>query len=72
MEHARRPTVLTPCIKVCVIDATSGLCAGCGRTLAEIGGWLGLSDDQRRAVMATLAARLAARAVMTPLVEPAQ
>ena len=72
MEHARRPTVLTPCIKVCVIDATSGLCAGCGRTLAEIGGWLGLSDDQRRAVMATLPGRLEALSATPMLEEPAR
>ncbi len=57
---SRRSAVLTPCVKVCVVDAASGLCSGCGRTLAEIGGWLGFSDDQRRAVMAALPARLAA------------
>jgi hypothetical protein len=56
----RPSAALTPCIKVCVVDAASGLCSGCGRTLTEIGGWLGFSDDQRRAVMAALPARLAA------------
>jgi uncharacterized protein len=70
MEPARRNPVLTPCIKVCVIDAASGLCAGCGRTLAEIGGWLGFSDDQRRAVMATLPARLQALSAPQALTEP--
>lgn len=59
---SRRSAVLTPCIKVCVVDAASGLCSGCGRTLNEIGGWLGFSDDQRRAIMAALPARLAALA----------
>ena len=48
MESTPRNAVLTPCIKVCVIDAVSGLCAGCGRSLAEIGGWLGFSDAERR------------------------
>jgi hypothetical protein len=72
METARRNPVLTPCIKICVIDAASGLCAGCGRTLAEIGGWLGFSDDQRRTVMATLPARLAALAATAVLVEAAR
>jgi uncharacterized protein len=60
MEETSRMTVLTPCIKVCVVDAASGLCTGCGRTLAEIGGWLGFSDATRREVMAVLPARLAA------------
>jgi predicted Fe-S protein YdhL (DUF1289 family) len=52
-------TVLSPCIRVCVVDAASGLCAGCGRTLAEIGAWLALSEAAREAVMAALPARLA-------------
>ena len=26
----------SPCIKVCIVDPRSGLCRGCGRTLAEI------------------------------------
>ena len=50
----------SPCNKVCVVDASSGLCIGCGRTLAEIGSWLGLTSDQRRRIMAELPARLAA------------
>jgi predicted Fe-S protein YdhL (DUF1289 family) len=57
--EATRGSVLTPCIKVCVIDAAAGLCAGCGRTLAEIGAWRDLSDAQRLAVMAALPERLA-------------
>jgi predicted Fe-S protein YdhL (DUF1289 family) len=63
--ESRRTAVLTPCIKVCVVDTASGLCSGCGRTLTEIGGWLGLSDDQRRAVMAMLPSRLATLASAT-------
>jgi predicted Fe-S protein YdhL (DUF1289 family) len=59
MESTPRNTVLTPCVKVCVIDGVSGLCAGCGRSLAEIGGWLGFSDAERRQVMAVLPQRLA-------------
>jgi len=51
--------VITPCIKLCVIDRASGLCAGCGRTLAEIAGWLSFTDAERRATMAALPARLA-------------
>jgi predicted Fe-S protein YdhL (DUF1289 family) len=50
----------SPCNKVCVVDAGSGLCVGCGRTLAEIGGWIALTPDERRRVMAELPARLRA------------
>ncbi|HET7336140.1 MAG TPA: DUF1289 domain-containing protein [Rhizomicrobium sp.] len=50
--------IQSPCINVCVMDSASGLCAGCGRTLDEIGRWGSLSDAQRKAVMDALAARL--------------
>ena len=49
--------IATPCIKVCVVDGASSLCLGCFRTLSEIGGWSGLTDEQRAAVMAELPAR---------------
>lgn len=50
----------SPCTSVCVIDAASGWCRGCGRTLAEIARWGTTDDADRRAVMAALAARMAA------------
>lgn len=49
--------VATPCVKVCVVDGASGLCLGCYRTLAEIGGWSGLTDDERARIMGELEAR---------------
>ena len=51
--------VPSPCVSVCVIDAPTGLCAGCYRTLAEIAAWIDLSSDERRAVLAALPARRA-------------
>ncbi|MGB0342817.1 MAG: DUF1289 domain-containing protein [Parvibaculales bacterium] len=50
----------SPCIGVCAVSARAGFCIGCGRKLAEIGGWRGLSDDEKRAVLDALPARLAA------------
>jgi predicted Fe-S protein YdhL (DUF1289 family) len=47
----------SPCIQVCVIDAASGLCVGCHRTLPEIAGWSRFTDDERAAIMAALPAR---------------
>lgn len=58
--------VSTPCVKLCRIDAASGLCMGCGRTLDEIGRWSVLDEPARRAVMAELPARLAAIAGAEP------
>jgi len=49
--------IATPCVKVCVVDGASGLCLGCWRTLSEIGGWSGMTDEARAAVMAELPSR---------------
>lgn len=51
--------IATPCVKVCVVDGASSLCLGCFRTLSEIGGWSGLTDAERAAVMADLPGRRA-------------
>ncbi len=60
--HSRQSDVSSPCIRLCVLDRTRGICEGCGRTLAEIGGWLGFSEAERHAIMAALPERLAASA----------
>lgn len=49
----------SPCILVCSIDMKTGYCFGCGRTREEISGWIAMSPEGRRAVMAELPARLA-------------
>ena len=49
----------TPCVLICNIDADRGLCVGCGRTLAEIGGWSTYDDAGRHEIMAKLPDRLA-------------
>lgn len=50
-------SIVTPCVKVCIVDGASSLCLGCYRTLEEIGGWSALTDDQRAEIMADLPAR---------------
>ena len=50
-------SVATPCVKVCIVDGATGLCLGCWRTLAEIGGWSGLPDEERARIMAELPRR---------------
>jgi len=47
----------SPCIDVCRIDPDSGLCTGCLRTLDEIAGWAGYSDEEKRVVNRRLAER---------------
>ncbi len=52
--------ISTPCVKVCVVDPVSGLCIGCGRTVAEIAGWGAMTEPERLATMAELEERLVA------------
>ena len=47
----------SPCDGTCRIDATTGWCTGCNRTLAEIADWPMLSNKQKRAVLAVLEGR---------------
>ena len=54
------PSIETPCEKVCIVDQPSGLCSGCGRSLAEIASWTAYSDGDRERVMAALPQRLLA------------
>jgi uncharacterized protein len=49
----------SPCVKTCVIDAETGMCVGCARTLDEIAAWGSISAAQRSAVMAALPSRVA-------------
>ena len=48
----------SPCNKICAVDPVSALCVGCGRTLAEIEGWIRFSADERARIMAVLPRRL--------------
>jgi predicted Fe-S protein YdhL (DUF1289 family) len=49
----------TPCVKICTMDARSGLCTGCGRTLDEIARWGTIGDAERALLMRELKGRLA-------------
>ena len=49
----------SPCINVCRMDASSGWCEGCLRTIDEIAGWSLYDDDDKRAVWDALEARRA-------------
>ncbi|WP_137861399.1 MULTISPECIES: DUF1289 domain-containing protein [unclassified Sphingomonas] len=52
------PIVESPCVSICVMDAATGWCIGCGRTLDEIARW-GITDQaDRDAVTAELPARM--------------
>ena len=51
------PQLASPCINICRIDAGTGWCEGCARTLDEIAAWREASDDERRRILACLPER---------------
>ena len=50
--------VSSPCISVCRMNAASGLCVGCWRTLDEICQWGGASLEAKRQVWSLIEQRL--------------
>lgn len=49
--------VPSPCVNICRMDAATGLCEGCRRTIDEIAAWGSLDDDGKRAVWRRIEAR---------------
>lgn len=55
---SRMSAIETPCVKICALDAATGLCRGCGRTGAEIAGWLSFGVAERTRIMGEAQRRL--------------
>jgi predicted Fe-S protein YdhL (DUF1289 family) len=51
--------VPSPCVNICRMEAASGLCAGCWRTIDEIAAWSKMDDDGKRQVWQAIALRKA-------------
>jgi predicted Fe-S protein YdhL (DUF1289 family) len=47
----------SPCINICVIDAETGFCSGCYRTIDEISGWPRLRSAQKIELLGELTDR---------------
>ena len=58
--------VPSPCVSVCRMDAVSGLCEGCLRTLDEIARWSTMPESSKRAVWTLIGQRVAARQETLP------
>jgi predicted Fe-S protein YdhL (DUF1289 family) len=58
-ESRSGAAVPSPCINVCRMDATTGLCAGCLRTIEEIAAWGSLDDAAKREVWQRITQRRA-------------
>lgn len=52
---------VSPCTLVCTMDARTGLCLGCHRTLDEIAGWSRADVAEKRAILDRVAQRAATR-----------
>lgn len=60
--------IQSPCEKICIVDPPSGLCRGCGRSLAEIEHWTAYDDSERTRIMGELPRRLLAMNGRAPAV----
>lgn len=49
--------IQSPCINICKMDAPSGLCTGCLRTIDEISLWSRTDDATRAQILAAVAQR---------------
>lgn len=54
--------VSSPCIGICRMDDSAGVCAGCLRTRDEIAAWSTMRDEQKRQLLQVLDQRLAENA----------
>ena len=61
-------SIASPCIDVCRMDAKSGLCEGCLRTVDEIAGWAAATDETKILILAAIAQRRAS--LLPPLQNP--
>jgi len=50
---------VSPCASVCALDAATGLCRGCFRTIEEIAQWPTLSPEGKRRILAAVDERRA-------------
>lgn len=53
--------VQSPCLSICRMEAATGWCEGCLRTLDEIAAWSRLDGAGKRAIWAEIEQRLAIR-----------
>ena len=51
--------VASPCVNVCQIDAQTGYCMGCMRTIDEIADWLEMTNEEKQQVLDRLEQRKA-------------
>ena len=57
MSKNTQTEVQSPCIGVCSMDASTGFCHGCYRTIDEIKTWSDMNEIEKETLHSTLEAR---------------
>jgi predicted Fe-S protein YdhL (DUF1289 family) len=58
--HSLPRDLPSPCVSICRMDAASGFCQGCLRTIEEIGAWSRIGDAEKRGIWRAIELRAAA------------
>lgn len=58
--------VPSPCVSVCRMDDLREFCVGCSRTLEELRQWRSMGNEDKKAVWALIAQRIAKPEPVTP------
>jgi len=56
MNEEKPEKIISPCIGECVMNK-DGYCTGCFRSITEIAAWAGMTNEERKMIMANLAKR---------------
>jgi predicted Fe-S protein YdhL (DUF1289 family) len=62
--------ISSPCINICQMDASNGLCLGCFRTIEEITVWSRADDAQRANILAAVTQRRLNNSVQNAIQTP--
>jgi predicted Fe-S protein YdhL (DUF1289 family) len=62
--------ISSPCINICQMDASNGLCLGCFRTIEEITVWSRADDAQRANILAAVTQRRLTNSVQNAIQTP--
>lgn len=57
MSENTQNEIQSPCVGICTMDDTTGLCLGCYRSLDEIKGWWDMNPQDQKKLLAALEER---------------
>ena len=61
MSENTQNEIQSPCIGVCTVDDSTGMCLGCYRTVDEIKGWWDMNPKDQKNLLIALEKRQARR-----------